>query len=345
MTAPASTPAHPLRDPARLHPLRRPHRPDQGHLRRGAAQAAGQPLRLQPARPVRQGAQGRHRLPHRRHPPGRRGRRGQAPLAPALPGAVARRHDLAALPRRAGRHRPGPDPRRPRHAGRPTRQDQPPLRRTARRRPRRGDPAALRRDPAERGGGARHPAPDGPAHGRGPPARRAGPGRRPARPGSPHARPAPSRTRSNAGWPARPPPSAPSGPPPLNPPAPPGPPPPTQPQQGRAHGFGRAAGSTGASARDGADGRGGRVHGRGAKRASGLASVPANCSAADGSARSTICWLLRSCSRLRQDSANSGGEQVVPRELVGQVRHAVAGSRRRTRRPSARSRPRRARPR
>ena len=169
MTAPASTPAHRptprcSASPATSTAPARPRPPSSA----ACASSASQPVRLQPARPVRQGAQGRHRLPHRRQPPDRRGRPGQAALAPAVPGARRRRDHLPALARRPGRRRPGPDPRRARHARPPARQDQPPLRPALRRRPRRGRPAALRRGPAQRGGGHRHPAPDGPPHGPGP---------------------------------------------------------------------------------------------------------------------------------------------------------------------------------
>ncbi len=66
----------------------------------------------------------------------------------------------------------------------------------------------------------------------------------------------------------------------------------------------------------------GQTHpaGRSANRASGLASRPAICRPPEGSVRSSICWLFRSCSRLRQESSKSGGEEVVAGELAGQLR-------------------------
>ena len=68
--------------------------------------------------------------------------------------------------------------------------------------------------------------------------------------------------------------------------------------------------------------------------ASGLSSLPTSWRAPAGSWRSTICWLLRSCSRLRQDSAKLVGEQVVAARTGRPVRAPTSGSRGRSRRPS-----------
>ncbi len=46
-----------------------------------------------------------------------------------------------------------------------------------------------------------------------------------------------------------------------------------------------------------------------AKAAMGLSSSPLSCKAPEGSVRSTICWLLRSCRRLRHDSVKRGANR------------------------------------